>query len=108
MNRKQLILLIVVGAVVGGLGLYSYNARKSSWEDSSQKLGKKVISAKLFIDKSPLKFFENDFGLSPPVDVTGSAGSDLLRRRLEPVYDKPVSRPVALFPSTPCHGRSNL
>src|SRR5438309_2533361 len=43
MNRKQLILLIVVGAVVGGLGLYSYNARKSSWEDSSQKLGKKVI-----------------------------------------------------------------
>src|SRR4051812_13037761 len=43
MNRKQLILLIVVGVVVGGLGLYSYNARNSSWEDSSQKLGQKVV-----------------------------------------------------------------
>src|SRR5258706_12721696 len=43
MNRKQLILLIVVGVAVGGLGLYSYMARQSSWEDSSQKLGQEVI-----------------------------------------------------------------
>src|SRR2546421_1575328 len=43
MNRKQLILLIVVGVIVGGFGLYSYKARNSSWEDASQKLGKKVI-----------------------------------------------------------------
>jgi len=43
MNRKQLILLIVVGVVVGGFGLYSYKARNSSWEDSSQKLGQKVV-----------------------------------------------------------------
>ena len=28
------------------------------------KPGKKVVSAKLFIDKSPIKFSENDFGLS--------------------------------------------
>lgn len=43
MNRKQLILLIVVGVVVGGFGLYSYKARNSSWEDSTQKLGQKVV-----------------------------------------------------------------
>src|SRR6266446_5945877 len=43
MNRKQVILLIIVGVVVAGFGLYSYKARNSSWEDSSQKLGQKVI-----------------------------------------------------------------
>ncbi|MBX2915026.1 MAG: alpha-L-fucosidase [Cyclobacteriaceae bacterium] len=37
------------------------------WYDETltlPKLGKKVVSAKLFIDKTPLKFVENDFGLS--------------------------------------------
>jgi len=38
-----------------------------NWHDETltlPKLGKKVVSAKLFIDKSPVKFLENDFGLS--------------------------------------------
>lgn len=38
-----------------------------NWQDETltlPKLGKKVISAKLFIDKSAIKFLENDFGLS--------------------------------------------
>ncbi len=38
-----------------------------NWQDETlalPKLGKKVVSAKLFTDKSPLKFLENDFGLS--------------------------------------------
>ena len=43
MNRKQLILLIVVAVVVSGLGLYSYNTRNHSWEDSSEKLGQKLL-----------------------------------------------------------------
>jgi len=37
------------------------------WYDETltlPKLGKKVVSAKLFIDKTSLKFVENDFGLS--------------------------------------------
>jgi alpha-L-fucosidase len=37
------------------------------WQDETltlPKLGKKVVSAKLFKDKSPLKFIENDFGVS--------------------------------------------
>ncbi|GIL23491.1 MAG: alpha-L-fucosidase [Bacteroidota bacterium] len=37
------------------------------WQDETltlPRLGKKVASAKLFIDKSPVKFTENDFGLS--------------------------------------------
>jgi alpha-L-fucosidase len=38
-----------------------------NWHDETltlPKLGKKVLSAKLFIDKTPVKFLENDFGLS--------------------------------------------
>ena len=38
-----------------------------NWHDETltlPKLGKKVVSAKLFIDKTPVKFLENDFGLS--------------------------------------------
>jgi len=37
------------------------------WHDETltlPKLGKKVLSAKIFIDKTPVKFLENDFGLS--------------------------------------------
>lgn len=37
------------------------------WQDETltlPRLGKKVVSAKLFIDKSPIKFAETDFGLS--------------------------------------------
>ena len=38
-----------------------------NWQDETltfPKLGKKVMSAKLFVDKTPVKFLENDFGLS--------------------------------------------
>ena len=37
------------------------------WHDETltlPKLGKKVVNAKIFIDKTPVKFLENDFGLS--------------------------------------------
>jgi alpha-L-fucosidase len=40
------------------------------WQDETitlPKLGKKVVSAKLFKDKSVLKFIENDFGVSVKV-----------------------------------------
>lgn len=38
-----------------------------NWHDETltlPKFGKKVLSAKLYIDKTPIKFLENDFGLS--------------------------------------------
>jgi alpha-L-fucosidase len=38
-----------------------------NWQDETltlPKLGKKIISAKFFMDKSPVRFAENDFGLS--------------------------------------------
>lgn len=37
------------------------------WQDETltlPRLGKKVVSAKIFIDKTPVKFLENDFGLT--------------------------------------------
>ena len=38
-----------------------------NWHDETltlPKFGKKVVSAKFFIDKTPVKFLENEFGLS--------------------------------------------
>ncbi|MBK5278261.1 MAG: alpha-L-fucosidase [Bacteroidia bacterium] len=38
-----------------------------NWQDETltlPKLGKKIISAKLFVDSTPIKFMENNFGLS--------------------------------------------
>jgi len=38
-----------------------------NWQDETltlPKLGRKVVSARLFSDKTPIKFIENDFGLS--------------------------------------------
>jgi alpha-L-fucosidase len=38
-----------------------------NWQDETltlPNLGKKIISAKLFVDKTPVKFIENEFGLS--------------------------------------------
>ncbi len=44
-----------------------------NWQDETltiPKLGRKIVSAKLFADKSPVKFQENDFGLSLLVPKT--------------------------------------
>src|SRR6185437_2982803 len=44
MNRKQFLILIVLGLVVGGLGLYFYNKNKESFTQSSFSTGQKVLS----------------------------------------------------------------
>ena len=43
MNRKQLTLLIVVAVVLSGLGWMAWNKEKSSYKDSTQKMGSKVL-----------------------------------------------------------------
>src|SRR3954468_6230040 len=52
MNRKQLITLIVLAAVIGGFGWYAYNKKQSSYErgstsDEGQKLLKGVATARI-------------------------------------------------------------
>src|SRR5260370_40220618 len=44
MNRKQLILLFVAGAVIGGLGWYRYRSQNKAWEASDPKLGRKLLA----------------------------------------------------------------
>ncbi|HTD68684.1 MAG TPA: DUF4340 domain-containing protein [Candidatus Limnocylindria bacterium] len=45
MNRKQLTLLIVLGAVLGGLGYWVYNKKQSSYErGSASEEGQKVLA----------------------------------------------------------------
>ncbi len=43
MNRKQLTLLIIAGAIIGGLGYYFYQNNNNAWEGGDQKPGRKVI-----------------------------------------------------------------
>jgi hypothetical protein len=43
MNSKQLSILLVLGLVIGGLGLYLYKGQQASYKTSDQSLGKKVL-----------------------------------------------------------------
>jgi hypothetical protein len=43
MNRKQLTLLIMVGAVLGGLGWVAYQKQNKAYTDSTQKMGAKIL-----------------------------------------------------------------
>ncbi len=43
MNRKQLTILIVAGAIIAALGFYVTQNKSKSWEQSNQRLGRKVI-----------------------------------------------------------------
>jgi hypothetical protein len=43
MNRKQLTLLIVVGAVLGGLGWVAYQKQNKPYTESTQKMGAKLL-----------------------------------------------------------------
>jgi len=43
MNRKQLIILLVLVVVIGGAGLVLRNKQNTSWKDSSAAIGKKIL-----------------------------------------------------------------
>jgi hypothetical protein len=43
MNRKQLLTLVVLGLIIGGLGIFLYNRRAASWKETDQAMGQKVL-----------------------------------------------------------------
>src|SRR5215813_7582710 len=43
MNRKQLIILLVLVVVLGGTGIMLHNRQKSSWEGANPAAGKKLL-----------------------------------------------------------------
>ncbi|HXJ59266.1 MAG TPA: hypothetical protein VNU68_21665, partial [Verrucomicrobiae bacterium] len=43
MNRKQLTLLIVVGAVLSGLGWVAWQKQQAPYKESTQKMGAKLL-----------------------------------------------------------------
>lgn len=43
MNKKQLILLIVIGVVVGGVGISLSRKEQATWKESAQKMGDKLV-----------------------------------------------------------------
>src|SRR5436190_11764703 len=103
MNRKQLILLIVVGVVVGGFGLYSYKERNQSWEESSQKLGQKLV--KNFpmndVERVTIKQPQAQLNLAKKNDIWTvqersdyPANFDTVGELLRKVWDLKVAQPV--------------
>ncbi|MFO1501946.1 MAG: DUF4340 domain-containing protein [Verrucomicrobiota bacterium] len=43
MNRKQLIILVLLGALIGGIGIFVYNRQAASWKASDQAMGQKIL-----------------------------------------------------------------
>ena len=109
MNRKQLILLIVVGVVVGGLGWYTYKARNTSWEESSQKLGQKIV--KNFpindVERIAIKQGQGQLNLARKTDAWSvqergdyPANFDTISELLRKVWDLKVAQPVEVGASS--------
>jgi hypothetical protein len=109
MNRKQLILLIVVGVVVGGFGLYSYRARNTSWEESGQKLGQKLV--KNFpindVERITIKQGQGQLNLAKKNDLWAvqergdyPANFETISELLRKVWDLKVAQPVEIGASS--------
>src|SRR6185503_170236 len=43
MNRKQLLTLLVLGLVLGGLGVWAYKHKQTPYEESTRRMGEKVV-----------------------------------------------------------------
>src|ERR1043166_9619626 len=104
MNRKQLILIIVIGLVVGAFGIYSYNSRKNSWE-GSEKLGQKLI--KNFpmndIEHVSIKQAQNQLNLVKKSDtwtvqerLNYPANLETVGEFLRKVWDLKIAQPVEI------------
>src|SRR6266404_254289 len=43
MNQKQLVILVVLGLLIGGLGIVLYNQKNASWKKTDQAMGQKIL-----------------------------------------------------------------
>ena len=59
MNRKQLTLLIVVGAILSGLGWVAYQKQAAPYKESTQKMGGKLLPNFPFSSKYELSNFKD-------------------------------------------------
>ena len=108
MNRKQLTLLMVVGAVIAGLGWVAWQKQQAAYKDSTRKMGEKVL-AKFEPDEVQqlvIKQTKGEVELARENDawVVRQRGgypanfgniSDLLRK----FWDLKVAKPVSAGPS---------
>ena len=108
MNRKQLIILIVVAAVLGVLGWMAYQKQAKPYEESTRRMGEKLIKdfplndvAQLTIkqSKSELNLAKRDdvWAVKERGDYPANFGSisDFLRK----VWEMKVTQPVKVGPS---------
>jgi hypothetical protein len=64
MNRKQLLTLVVLGLVIGGLGLFLYNRKASSWRDTDQAMGQEVLKGFPLNDVTRVRILQPDAELN--------------------------------------------
>src|ERR1051325_10152022 len=70
MNRKQLVVWLVLVAVLGGAGIVLHNRQKSSWEGANPSAGKKLLGNFPINDIAHIEFKQgtNDLNLAKKDD----------------------------------------
>jgi hypothetical protein len=83
MNRKQLLILVVIGLVAGGLGLYLYKSDEASYKTSDQTSGKKLLGDFPINDVAQVVIKQGTNELNLVKEETfGRSGSALIIRQI--------------------------
>ena len=106
MNKNQLVLLMVVAAVVGGIGYNLSKKEKATWTDSAQKMGEKLLTTLKVedinnVESITIKSTAGSLSLAKKGDVWGvpdrgdyPANYETLHSFLMKMFELKVSQPV--------------
>ena len=108
MNRKQLTLLIVLGAVLGGLGLLAWKKQQQPYVDSTQRMGEKLLGefdlnavAHITIkqSKGELNLIKKDDAWTVKERGNYAANFANLSELLRKLWEMKIAQPVKVGPS---------
>ena len=108
MNRKQLTLLIVLGAVLGGLGLLAWKKQQQPYVDSTQRMGEKLLGefdlnavAHITIkqSKGELNLTKKDDAWTVKERGNYAANFANLSELLRKLWEMKIAQPVKVGPS---------
>lgn len=60
MNRKQLVILVLLALVVGGVGLFLHNRNTASWQETDQAMGQKILKEFPLNDVTQVRIKQHD------------------------------------------------
>jgi hypothetical protein len=108
MNRKQLLTLIAVGLVLGGLGVWAYKQKQKPYEESARRMGDKVVPDFPINDVAAVTIKTRDASVTLAkkddlwtVQERGGhpAAFDKVSELLRKVWDLKTASPVRVGPS---------